>query len=64
MLAGLTAIEAMGGPVVPWQPGRSDYNSAEEAEKHRGNVGDRSASLERGHLNDQLEQRRVFPAIC
>lgn len=42
VLAGLTAIEAMGGPVIPWQPGRKDYKSAEEAVEHRGNVGDRS----------------------
>jgi hypothetical protein len=40
-LAGITAIEAMGGPKIPWEPGRSDYASAAEAADHRGNVGDR-----------------------
>lgn len=40
-LAGITAIEAMGGPKIPWEPGRSDYASAVEAADHRGNVGDR-----------------------
>jgi catalase (peroxidase I) len=40
-LAGITAIESMGGPVVPWEPGRTDYESGEAAEDHRGHVGDR-----------------------
>lgn len=40
-LAGITAIEAMGGPQIPWQPGRTDYSSAEAAAEHRGTVGDR-----------------------
>ncbi|KAK1927065.1 heme peroxidase [Papiliotrema laurentii] len=40
-LAGVTAIQAMGGPEIPWQPGRSDYESKEAATSHRGNVGDR-----------------------
>jgi peroxiredoxin len=40
-LAGITAIEAMGGPRIPWEPGRTDYASGEAAESHRGNVGDR-----------------------
>jgi cytochrome c peroxidase len=40
-LAGITAIEAAGGPVVPWQPGRTDYNDASAAEEHRGQIGDR-----------------------
>nr|XP_031860017.1 uncharacterized protein CI109_004625 [Kwoniella shandongensis]KAA5527089.1 hypothetical protein CI109_004625 [Kwoniella shandongensis] len=40
-LAGTTAIQAMGGPQIPWEAGRSDYDSAEAAEEHRGVVGDR-----------------------
>jgi len=40
-LAGITAIEAMGGPKIPWQKGRSDYESEQIAGDHRGNVGDR-----------------------
>jgi peroxiredoxin len=40
-LAGITAIEAMGGPQIPWQPGRTDYKTAEAAAEHRGTVGDR-----------------------
>jgi len=30
-LAGVTAIEEMGGPKVPWRPGRSDYDGTNEA---------------------------------
>ena len=26
-LAGATAVEAMGGPYIPWRPGRADANS-------------------------------------
>lgn len=40
-LAGVVAIEAMGGPKVPWQPGRSDYQDEKEAEEVGGNVTDR-----------------------
>ena len=40
-LAGVTAIEAMKGPKVPWRPGRSDYEDESHAEEHRGNIGDR-----------------------
>jgi catalase (peroxidase I) len=40
-LAGVTAIEAMGGPEIPWEPGRTDYESPATAEEHRGQVGDR-----------------------
>jgi len=40
-LAGVTAIEAMKGPKVPWRPGRSDYEDESHAEDHRGNIGDR-----------------------
>ncbi|WVF72724.1 hypothetical protein IAT40_007542 [Kwoniella sp. CBS 6097] len=40
-LAGITAIEAMGGPKIPWEPGRTDYESEQAASEHRGNVGDR-----------------------
>lgn len=43
-LAGVAAIEAMGGPTVPWQPGRSDYDDAAAAEAHRGQVENRYAS--------------------
>jgi len=35
----------MGGPKIPWQPGRTDYSTAEAATEHRGTVGDRLASL-------------------
>ena len=45
-LAGIAAIEAMGGPTVPWQPGRTDYDSAAAAEAHRGVVGDRCDVIE------------------
>jgi peroxiredoxin len=31
----------MGGPKVPWQPGRQDYESEDQANEHRGNVTDR-----------------------
>lgn len=53
-LAGCTAIEAMGGPRIPWQPGRTDYNSAPEAEEHRGQVGDRLPDGAKGadHIRD------------
>ena len=44
-LAGITAIEAMGGPKIPWQKGRSDYESEQLAGDHRGNVGDRSVAV-------------------
>jgi peroxiredoxin len=40
-LAGITAIEALGGPQIPWKAGRTDYENAEAASSHRGNVGDR-----------------------
>jgi cytochrome c peroxidase len=40
-LAGITAIEAAGGPTVPWQPGRTDYEHEAAASDHRGSVGDR-----------------------
>lgn len=40
-LAGVTAIQFMGGPEIPWQPGRTDYDSGEAAQEHRGDVGDR-----------------------
>jgi len=29
-LAGATAVEAMGGPVIPWRPGRSDARDSSE----------------------------------
>ncbi|WVQ68128.1 uncharacterized protein L199_006334 [Kwoniella botswanensis] len=40
-LAGITAIEAMGGPKIPWEPGRTDYSTAEAAAEHRGDISDR-----------------------
>lgn len=40
-LAGVEAIKAMGGPDVPWQPGRMDYEHEAHAEEHRGNISDR-----------------------
>ena len=43
----------MGGPTVPWQPGRTDYDSAAAAEEHRGVVGDRCDLI--------CDFRRVLP---
>lgn len=40
-LAGVEAIKAMGGPDVPWQPGRMDYEDEAHADDHRGNISDR-----------------------
>ena len=40
-LAGVTALEAMKGPKVPWRPGRTDYEDESHADDHRGNIGDR-----------------------
>lgn len=40
-LAGVEAIAAMGGPEIPWEAGRTDYESAEAAQDHRGEVGAR-----------------------
>ncbi|KAK4689509.1 hypothetical protein P7C73_g603, partial [Tremellales sp. Uapishka_1] len=53
-LAGVTAIQALGGPEIPWQGGRSDYESGEAAEVHRGNIGDRLPDGAKGadHLRD------------
>ncbi len=53
-LAGVEAIAAMGGPKVPWQPGRTDYKDDSEANEHRGNVGDRlpDGALGAKHLRD------------
>lgn len=31
----------MGGPTIPWQPGRTDYDDAAAAEVHRGQVTNR-----------------------
>jgi peroxiredoxin len=52
-LAGITAIEAMGGPKIPWQPGRTDYSTAEAAEQHRGTVGDRYVQRLKTHSPDR-----------
>ncbi|WVQ74875.1 hypothetical protein IAR50_004482 [Cryptococcus sp. DSM 104548] len=53
-LAGVTAIEHMRGPHVPWTPGRSDYASEQEASSHRGNVADRlpDGALGAQHVRD------------
>ncbi|GFZ49449.1 Cytochrome c peroxidase [Saitozyma sp. JCM 24511] len=53
-LAGVTAIETMGGPRIPWQPGRTDYTGAAAAEEHRGQVGDRLPDGAKGadHIRD------------
>ncbi|WVO17780.1 hypothetical protein L204_105478 [Cryptococcus depauperatus] len=53
-LAGITAIEAMNGPRVPWEPGRTDYSSAKAVEEHRGNVGNRlpDGALGAHHIRD------------
>ncbi|KAJ9127843.1 hypothetical protein QFC24_000127 [Naganishia onofrii] len=53
-LAGVEAIKAMGGPDVPWQPGRMDYNDESHAEEHRGNISDRlpDGALGASHLRD------------
>jgi len=44
----VTAVEAMGGPKVPWLPGREDYANEEEANAHRGNITDRLPDGEQG----------------
>lgn len=46
-LAGVEAIKAMGGPDVPWQPGRMDYEDESHAEDHRGNISDRYVRIDR-----------------
>lgn len=53
-LAGVTAIEAMHGPKVPWRPGRTDYTDESHADDHRGNVGDRlpDGALGASHLRE------------
>ncbi|ORY35461.1 heme peroxidase [Naematelia encephala] len=53
-LAGVAAIEAMGGPTVPWQPGRTDYDSGEAASEHRGELADRLPDGAKGadHIRD------------
>lgn len=48
-LAGVVAIEAMGGPVVPWKPGRRDKND-ETACPPNGRLPD--ASLGEVHVRD------------
>ncbi|RSH88655.1 hypothetical protein EHS25_002882 [Saitozyma podzolica] len=55
-LAGVTAIETMGGPRIPWQPGRTDYTGAAAAEEHRGQVGDRLPDGAKGadHIRDEI----------
>jgi hypothetical protein len=44
-LAGVEAIEAMGGPKVPWEAGRTDYETEEAATEHRGEIVNRCARL-------------------
>ena len=55
-VAGVTAVEAMGGPTVPWVPGRTDYDDEAAATDHRGDVGARlpDAALGADHI------RQVF----
>lgn len=55
-LAGVTAVEAMGGPKVPWKAGRVDYEREEEAVEVGGNVTNRlpDGALGADHL------RQVF----
>ncbi|KAL7411960.1 heme peroxidase [Mrakia frigida] len=47
-LAGVTAVEAMGGPVTPWVPGRTDYDDEHAATEHRGDVGARLPDAAQG----------------
>lgn len=53
-LAGITAIEAMGGPQIPWEPGRQDYESEQSAAEHRGDVSNRlpDGALGAAHIRD------------
>lgn len=37
----MTSIRALGGPEVPWTPGRTDYSDEQAAATHRGDVGSR-----------------------
>jgi len=48
-LAGVTAIEAMGGPVIPWKPGRTDYPD-ESKYPGRGRLPDAAQAAD--HLRD------------
>lgn len=53
-LAGVTAVEAMGGPVVPWKAGRTDFQSAKHASEYRGSIADRLPDAAQGaqHIRD------------
>ncbi|WOO82543.1 Putative heme-binding peroxidase [Vanrija pseudolonga] len=53
-LAGATAVEAMGGPKIPWKPGRTDFASEVAATEYRGNIDNRlpDAALGAQHIRD------------
>ncbi|KAI9637367.1 heme peroxidase [Dioszegia hungarica] len=53
-LAGVEAIEAMGGPKVPWEAGRTDYETEEAATDHRGEIVNRLPDGSKGadHIRD------------
>lgn len=48
-LAGVVAIEAMGGPVIPWKAGRTDYTD-ESSCAPNGRLPDASQAAD--HLRD------------
>lgn len=52
-LAGVAAVEAMGGPVVPWRPGRTDYPDEKQAAT-RGDIENRLPDAAQGaeHIRD------------
>ena len=53
-LAGVTAVEAMGGPKVPWKPGRADFDSQTAAAEYHGDVSGRLPDASQGaqHIRD------------
>lgn len=44
----------MGGPQIPWEPGRKDYESEHAAAEHRGDVSNRlpDGALGAAHIRD------------
>lgn len=44
----------MGGPQIPWEPGRKDYESEQAAAEHRGDVSNRlpDGALGTAHIRD------------
>jgi cytochrome c peroxidase len=58
-LAGAVAIEEMGGPVVPWRPGRSDAADGSACPPD-GRLPD--ASKDAKHVRDVFEKRMGFSA--